>query len=176
MESQHGWVGRDIKDCRTMESRHGWVGRDLKNCITRVSQHSWVGRDLKTLPSPTLCPGLSAPHPIKLLRAPSKLNNSRGGSSQEWVFPPRGGQGKLTLISVFLPALRAGGSSPEVPILVVQICPHVPGVGLLLSVAEAEAICQAGGDGPLRGPGHHHLHRAQHAVHGHGALPHDRGV
>lgn len=43
-------------------------------------------------------------------------------------------------------------------------------------MGDAEGVCQAGGDGPLRGPGHHHLHRAQHSLHGHGALPHDGGV
>lgn len=61
------------------------------------------------------------------------------------------------------------------PVLV-RLRPPLPGVGVLSQLAEVEAAGEDYGDGPLPGPGHHHLHRPQHALHGHGALPYDRRV
>lgn len=62
------------------------------------------------------------------------------------------------------------------PPLLVCFCSPVPGVGVLPLLAEAEAASEDHGDGPLPGPGHHSVHCAEHALHGHGALPHDGRV
>lgn len=62
------------------------------------------------------------------------------------------------------------------PSMLVRLRPSLPGVGVLPLLAEGEAAGEDHGDGPLPGPGHHHLHRPQHALHGHGALPNDGGV
>lgn len=62
------------------------------------------------------------------------------------------------------------------PPLLVQICQQLPNLGLLPPVAESEGDRQHGGNGPIRRPGNHHLHRPQHPLHGNGALPHDQGV
>lgn len=43
-------------------------------------------------------------------------------------------------------------------------------------MVKGETPGQPGGDGPVCGPGHHHLHCLEHTVHGHGALPHDGAV
>ena len=72
--------------------------------------------------------------------------------------------------------IRAGGVQTEVSSLLVQVCQHVPDLGLLPSVAEGQGDREHGGHGSVCGPSHHHLHCAQHPVHGHGALPHDQGV
>ena len=71
---------------------------------------------------------------------------------------------------------RAGGGPQEVPPLLVHLRPPLPGVGVQPLLAEGEAAGEHHGDGPLPGPGHHRVHRPQHALHGHGALPHDRRV
>lgn len=62
------------------------------------------------------------------------------------------------------------------PPLLVRLRPPLPGVGVLPLLAEGEAAGEDHGDGPLPGPGHHRLYRPQHALHGHGALSHDRRV
>lgn len=58
--------------------------------------------------------------------------------------------------------------------LLVRLCPQILSVDVLPWLAQAERVGQVHGDGSLSGPGHHHLHRSQHALHGSGALPHDR--
>lgn len=60
--------------------------------------------------------------------------------------------------------------------LLVCLCTQVPGVDMQPWLAEAERVGQVHGDGPLSGPGYYHLHRAQHALHGPGALPNDGRV
>lgn len=59
------------------------------------------------------------------------------------------------------------------PPLLVQIRQHLSDLGLLPCVAEDQGGRQHGGHGPICGSGHHNLHRPQHPVYGHGALPHD---
>ena len=61
------------------------------------------------------------------------------------------------------------------PVLV-RLRRPLPGVGVQPLLAAGEGAGEDHGDGPLPGSGHHHLHRPQHALHGHGALPHDRRV
>ena len=43
---RRGWVGRDLKDNRTVKPQHSWVGRDLEDHRTMKSQNGWVGKDL----------------------------------------------------------------------------------------------------------------------------------
>lgn len=43
-------------------------------------------------------------------------------------------------------------------------------------MVKGETSCQPGRDGPVCGPGHHHLHCFKYTLHGHGALSHDRAV
>ena len=88
--------------------------------------------------------------------------------------PPPGSTPELRLTPGLSP--RAGGVQAEVPPLLDLLCPAVPDLGVLPLVAVGEAVGEVHGDGPLPGPGHHHLHRAQHPVHGPGALPHDGRV
>lgn len=69
---------------------------------------------------------------------------------------------------------RVGGSPSEMSSLLVHFCAQVPSVDVLPWLAQAERVGQDHGDGSLSGPGDYHLHRAQHTLHGTGALPHDR--
>lgn len=41
LEPHCGWVGRDLRDCRTMELWHCWSGRDIKDCRT-MELLGWV--------------------------------------------------------------------------------------------------------------------------------------
>lgn len=66
MESRHGWVGKDLKDSRTIQSHHSWVGRDLNDRRTMESQHSWDGRELNAYLVPTPCHELGVPHQLRL--------------------------------------------------------------------------------------------------------------
>lgn len=68
---------------------------------------------------------------------------------------------------------RVGGVTAKVSSLLVHVRQEVPDMGLLLLVAADEGVGEVHGDGPVPGSGHHHMHRAQHPLHGHGALPHD---
>lgn len=58
--------------------------------------------------------------------------------------------------------------------MLVFICQKVPDMELLPLVAEVEGVGEVHGDGSFSGSWYHHMHRAQHPVHGSGALPHDR--
>jgi len=60
MESWHGWVGRDLKDCGTMESWHHWVAGTLK--IIEPWDHSSAGLEWKPPFPPNPCHGLCASH------------------------------------------------------------------------------------------------------------------
>ena len=71
---------------------------------------------------------------------------------------------------------RTGRVQTEVPPLLVQVRQLLPDLGLPPHLAAVQGGDEHGGDGPLRGPGHHNLHRPQHALHGHGALPNDHRV
>ena len=62
------------------------------------------------------------------------------------------------------------------PSLLVHIRQEVPDMGLLPLVASAEGLGEMHGDGSFPGSGYHHMHRAEHPLHGPGALPHDRRV
>lgn len=68
---------------------------------------------------------------------------------------------------------RAGGVEAKVPSLLVHICQEVPDMGLLPLVAEDEGVREVHGDGSFPGSRYHHMHCAEHALHGPGALPHD---
>lgn len=67
---------------------------------------------------------------------------------------------------------RAGGVEAEVSSLLVHICQEVPDLGQPL-VAQDQGLGQANGYGSFPGSRHHHMHRAEHPLHGLGALPHD---
>lgn len=71
---------------------------------------------------------------------------------------------------------RAGGVEAEVPPLLVHVCQEVPDMGLLPLVAAGEGVGEVHGDGSFSGSGYHHMHCAEHPLHGPGALPHDRRV
>lgn len=68
---------------------------------------------------------------------------------------------------------RVGGVEAKVPPLLVHIRQEVPHLGLLPLVAAAEGVGEVHGDGPFPGSGYHHMHCAEHPLHGPGALPHD---
>lgn len=75
--------------------------------------------------------------------------------------------------NVPLPLCRAGGVKAEVSPLLVHLCQEVPDMGMLPLVATGEGVGDVDGDGSLPGPGYHHMHRAEHPLHGSGTLPHD---
>lgn len=60
--------------------------------------------------------------------------------------------------------------------MLVQVFKHLPYLGMLPLLAEGQGDCEPDRDGPLCGLGNHYLHRSQHHVHGHGALPNDGAV
>lgn len=62
------------------------------------------------------------------------------------------------------------------PTLLVQVCRHIPKVGLLCTLDQIQKVCVLHRDGPFRGPGHHNLHHTEHNVHGHGTLSNDSRV
>ncbi len=71
---------------------------------------------------------------------------------------------------------RAGGGAAEVSPVLVRVCTQVPGLDVLPQMAEAEGLGEVHGERSVPGSGHHYLHRSQHALHGSGALSHDRRV
>lgn len=71
---------------------------------------------------------------------------------------------------------RIGGVSKEVPSLLVQVCQHVPHLGVLSLLAEDQACSLLDCHGPICRPRHYHLHCPQHPLHGNGALPHDSPI
>lgn len=73
----------------------------------------------------------------------------------------------------FLSCCRIGRVSKKVPSLLVQVCQHVPHLGVLSLLAEDQACGLLNCDGPICRPRHYHLHCPQHPLHGDGALPHD---
>ena len=83
---------------------------------------------------------------------------------------------KVDYLICFFSLSRVGGGSEAVPTLLVQVCGHVPEVGLLPAMGVLQKVDALCGDGPFCRLGHHHLHRAQHPLHGHGALSHDARV
>lgn len=68
---------------------------------------------------------------------------------------------------------RAGGVKAKVPSLLVHICQEVPDMGLLPLVAEDKGVGEDHGDGSFPGFRYHHMHCAEHPLHGPGALPND---
>lgn len=75
-----------------------------------------------------------------------------------------------------MPLCRAGGVEAEVSPLLVHLRQEVPDMGMLPLVATGEGVGDIDGDGSLPGPGYHHMHRAEHPLHGSGTLPHDGRV
>lgn len=71
---------------------------------------------------------------------------------------------------------RAGGGAAEVSPVLVRVCTQVPGVDVFPRLAEGEGVGEVHGERSVSGSDHHYLHRSQHALHGSGALSHDRRV
>lgn len=62
------------------------------------------------------------------------------------------------------------------PSLLVQVCQHLPHLGLLSEVAEDQENSQDDRDGPVCRPSYHHMYCYEYSVHGYGALPNVWGV
>lgn len=57
----------------------------------------------------------------------------------------------------------------EVPSLLVQVCSHLPHLGVLSRLDENQENGQPNCDGPIYGPSYYHLHCTEHIIYGHGA-------
>lgn len=75
----------------------------------------------------------------------------------------------MTLVSLS----RAGRVKAKVPSMLVRVCKEVFDMGLQPVVAEVEGVGEVHGDGSFSGSWYHHMHCAEHPLHGPGALPHD---
>ena len=67
---------------------------------------------------------------------------------------------------------RTRGVKAEVSSLLVQVCSHIPDLGMLSKVDEDKEESSSGRDGPICWPRHHHMHCPKHHVHGHGTSTH----